>query len=151
LNKLRLFWDSCALIDAVFAPDDSPYSDLLDLGESGSVDMRISPDVTRECEAILRPYGAEALSLLAILLDEADFATTPPPNDEMVDYCEQITGYRNDARILAAAEECCADVLFTHDKQHFLGNPLISPPETNCRARSAKEALAWCLQKLLAG
>lgn len=150
-SRPRLFWDSSALIDAVFAPEDSPYYDLFDLGETGAVDMRVSPDVLRECEAILSRQGEEMLSLLAISLHEANFATTPLPNAGTVAYCEQLTGYRNDARILAAAEECLADILVTHDRQHFLGNPLISPPETHCRVRTAQEALAWCLEKLLAG
>jgi hypothetical protein len=150
ISKLRLIWDSSALIDAVLAPDDSPYSDLFELGEAGAVDMRIRPDVSRECEAILRPFGDEMVTLLAIILHEADFVTTSMPSSEMVDYCENLTGYRNDARILAAAEECRADLLVTHDKQHFLGNPLICPPDTYCRARTAGEALLWCLQRLVA-
>jgi hypothetical protein len=148
MSRPRLLWDSSALLDAVFALDDSPYYDLLDLGEAGAIDMRVSPDVIRECEAILRQYGDELLALLAVVLHEANFATTPLPGEETIDYCEQLTGYRNDARILAAAEECLADVLVTHDKMHFIGNPLISPPDTHCRVKTAQETLDWCLQKL---
>jgi len=147
-NRPRLFWDSSALLDALFAREDSPYYDLFDLGETGTVDMRISPDVTRECEAILRPYGEEGVELLAVSLYEANFATTPLPSKETIDYCEQLTGYRNDAKILAAAEECLADILVTHDKKHFIGNPLISPPDTHCRVKTAQETLEWCQQKL---
>ena len=147
-NKLRLFWDSSALIDALFSMDDSPYFDLFSLGELGTIDMRISPDVRRECEAVLRPHGAEMTALLAEVLRETNFATTSLPNSETIDYCEQLTGYRNDAKILAAAEECLADVLVTHDKQHFIGNPLISPPDTHCRVKTARETLEWCLLKL---
>jgi hypothetical protein len=112
--------------------------------------MRISPDVLRECERILR-YGQQSeakVRLLADALSSANFATTPPPDDKTVDYCEQLTGYRADARVLAGAEECLADLLVTHDKQHFLGNPLIGPPDTNCRVRTADEALTWCLRKI---
>jgi hypothetical protein len=60
----------------------------------------------------------------------------------MVNYCEQLTGYRSDARILAAAEECLADILVTHDRKHFVGNPLISPPDTHSRVKTAQEALS---------
>src|SRR5689334_12356986 len=102
MSRSRLFWDSSALLDAVFALDDSPYYDLIALGEAGAVDMRVSPDVIREFEAILRRYGDELLALLAVALHEANFATTPLPGQEAIDYCEQLTGYRNDARILAA-------------------------------------------------
>jgi hypothetical protein len=146
----RLFWDSSAVIDAILALDDSPYYDLFDLGESGFADMRISPDVMRECEAILRRYGDDLVALLAVALHEANFATTPSPAKETVDYCQGLTGYRNDARILAAAEECLADILVTHDRSHFLGNPLFSPPETRCRAKTAAETLTWLLERLAA-
>jgi predicted nucleic acid-binding protein len=148
--KPRLFWDSSALIDALFALEDSPYYDLFDLGEAGTVDMRVSPDVIRECEAILRRRGDDLVGLLAVALHEANFATTLLPNQEMVDYCEQLTGYRSDARILAAAEEYLADVLVTHDKTHFLGNPLLSPPDTHCRVKTAQETLDWLLERMTA-
>ncbi len=149
MNRPRLFWDSSALLDGIFALHDSPYHELFSLGESSSVDMRISPDVSRECEGILRSYGAEMVRLLAIALHEANFATTPLPDKKTIDYCEQLTGYRNDAKILAAAEECLADVLVTHDKTHFIGNPLISPPDTHCRVKTAQETLDWLLKRLL--
>ena len=149
-SRPPIFWDSSALLDAIFARDDSPYYDLLALGETDAVDMRVSPDVLRECQTILRRHGEEPVSLLAIALSEANFATTPIPNDDTVDRCEQLTGYRNDARILAAAEECEADILITHDKQQFLGNPLISPPDARCRVMTAEDGLDWCLRMLIA-
>jgi hypothetical protein len=40
-------------------------------------------------------------------------------------------------------------VLVAHDRQHFVGNPLISPPDTHCRVKTAQEALEWCLQRLI--
>jgi hypothetical protein len=62
-----------------------------------------------------------------------------------------LTGYRNDAKILAAAEECLADVLVTWDRQHLLDNPLISPPDTHCRAKSPADALDWRRRRLISG
>ena len=150
MNKPRLFWDTSALMDATFALEDSPYYDLFRLGETKAVDMRISPDVTCECEGVLRSYGKEMVALLAIALDEANFAITSLPSEDTIDYCEQLTGYRSDAKILAAAEECLADILVTHDKTHFIGNPLISPPDTHCRVMTAQESLDWCLKILMA-
>ena len=112
--------------------------------------MRISSDVLREAEGVLRGglRAGEKVQLLAIALASANFAATSSPSKETIDYCEGLTGYRADAFVLAAAEECLADVLVTHDKQHFIGNPLISPPDTHCRVRTAAEALEWCLKKL---
>jgi predicted nucleic acid-binding protein len=149
--KPRLLWDSSALIDAVLAPAESPYYELLDLGESGAIDMRISTDVLRESERIVGRYGRDLLSLLAIVLADANFATTPAPANSTVDHCMRLTGYRNDAKIVAAAEECLADILVTWDRQHFLDNPLISPPDTHCRAKSPVAALDWCRHRLISG
>jgi len=151
-RKPRLFWDTSALVDAVFAIDGSPYRDLFELAEASLIDMRISRDVLREAESVLRagPRGDEKVSLLAIALSSADFGVAPEPCDETIAACEQITGYRKDARILAAAEECMADILVTHDRQHFIGNPLVSPPDTHCRARTADETLEWCLVRIAA-
>ncbi len=147
-DRPRLFWDSSALIDVMFAVDDSPYYELFGLGEAQAVDMRISPDVLRECDAILRRYSSTVVALFAVTIHEANFATTLPPSDQTIEYCVGLTGYRNDARILAAAEECLVDVLVTHDRTHFIGNPLISPPDTHCRAMTAQQALEWRLSRL---
>jgi predicted nucleic acid-binding protein len=150
-SEPRLFWDSSALIDAVLAPDDSPYYELFDLGESGAVDMRVSPDVIRESEAIFRKHGGNLVTLLALALHNANFATTSAPNKDTIDQCERLTGYRNDARVLAAAEECLADIFITHDKAHFLGNPLLGPPDTHCRIMTAEEALDWLSEQMADG
>jgi hypothetical protein len=147
-DRPKIFWDSSALIDAIFALDESPYRGLLGLGESNVADMRVSPDVLRECQAVLRWYGDDTLLKLAAVLVEANFATTSAPNLESIEHCKQLTGYRNDALILGAADQCRADVLLTHDRQHFIGSPLISPPEAHCRALSAADALDWCIRAL---
>lgn len=148
--KPSIFCDSSALLDALFAMDDSPYFDLFDLGEAGTFDLRVSPDVIRECENILRKRGDDLVPLLAIALFEANFGIVSTPNEETVNYCEQLTGYRSDARVLAGAEECLADIFVTHDKTHFLGNPLLGPPDTHCRVKTAQETLDWLLERLIA-
>jgi len=52
--KPRVFWDTSALIDAIFANEDSPYFDLFELGATAAVDMRVSFDIlyTTACSKI---------------------------------------------------------------------------------------------------
>src|SRR5690349_18865772 len=121
---------------------------LLHLGEAGAVDMRVSRDVLRECEAVIRSRNSSLVPQLAIILDQANFAITLDSNDETIERCADLTGYRPDARILAAAIETAADMLVTHDSTHFLGNPLIGPSETNLRTGTAAECLGWCKEML---
>jgi hypothetical protein len=147
-SKPILFWDSAALIRAVMGEMRDPYRQLLRLGEVEVVDMRLSPDVTREVERILRRYGDDLVGDLARILDRARFAVTLDPSDETVDWCEELTGYRPDARVVAAAHECGADVLLTHDHRHLLDNPLLGPPDMRCVVRTPQECLDWLRERL---
>ena len=96
------------------------------------------------------PYYSKGLAakVAELVNGGCGFKSEMKLTEPTVDYCVQLTGYRNDARILAAAEECRADLLVTHDKTHLLRNPLISPPDTHCRVKTAQEALDWLLERL---
>ena len=143
MHRPILFWDSAALIRAVMGESRDPYRQLLQWGEIGAVDMRLSRDVMRETERVLRRYGEDVIEDFARLLDRARFALTLDPTEETVNWCIELTGYRPDARILAAAHECNADVLLTLDREHLLGNPLLGPPDMRCVVRSPQECLEW--------
>ena len=136
-----LFWDSAALIRAVMGEANDPYRQLLQWGEAGLLDMRLSRDVIREVERILRTFDDDLVASFAVILDRAGFAVTPDPNTETVDWCEGLTGYRPDGRIVAAAHECNADFLLTYDRQHLLDNPLLGPPDMRCRVRTPQACL----------
>ena len=119
------------------------------MGEAGALTMRLSRDVLRDTEYLLKRRKPELLSELALILHQADFSLTTDPNEGPVDDCEEMTGYRPDARVLAAAVECGADLFITHDTLHFLQNPLVGPPNTRLRVVTHREALEWCLEKLI--
>ena len=138
-----LFWDSAALIRAVMGEAHDPYRQLLQWGEIGAVDMRIFRDVTRETERVLRRFGEDVIEDFARLLDRARFAFTLDPSEDTVNWCMELTEYQPDARIVAAAHECNADVLLTFDQQHLLGNPLLGPPDMHCIVRTPQECLSW--------
>ncbi|HLK60697.1 MAG TPA: PIN domain-containing protein [Chthonomonadaceae bacterium] len=144
-SKPKLFWDSSGLLAAVMSPDAMSASrQLLRLGEVGAVDMRASREVLRDIETLVRKRKAALLPQLAQILDRANIAITLDPNQETVDRCIEMTGYLPDARVLAAAVECDADLFLTFDTEHFLQNPLIGPPDTRLRVVTPKQALDWC-------
>jgi predicted nucleic acid-binding protein len=140
--RVKLFWDSSGLISAIMSThENSSGRILLKLGEAGVVDMRVSREVLGDCDRVLRRINPERLKQLAVLLHQANFATTLDPEKETVERCIEMTGYRLDACVLAAAIECDADLFLTHDGKHFLQNPLIGPPDTRLRVMTLNQAL----------
>jgi predicted nucleic acid-binding protein len=149
--KPKLFWDSSGLISAIMSSNDNSSGRLLlKLGEAGLVDMRVSREVLKDCEHVLRTRKPERLKLLALLLDRANIAIALDPNRETIKRCIEMTGYEPDGRVLAAAIECDADLFLTHDAEHFLQNPLIGPPDTRLRVMTLYQALEWVREHLKA-
>jgi predicted nucleic acid-binding protein len=149
--KPKLFWDSSGLVAAVMSSDEnSPGRLLLKLGETGAVDMRVSREVLGDCDRVLRRINPERVKQMAVLLHQANVATTLNPNQETIERCIDMTGYEPDARVLAAAIECDADLFLTQDTQHFLQNPLIGPPDTRLRVMTLYQALEWVHERLKA-
>lgn len=150
-TKPIIFWDSSALIAAVMSRNaDAAGRQLLRLGEAGVLDLRVSREVLRDCEFVVRKRSAALLPQLALILAQANFGTTLDPDPITVDRCLDMTGYLPDARVLAAAIECDADIFLTHDTEHFLQNPLIGPPDTKLRVMTLAQCLAWCRDRLQA-
>ncbi len=149
--KPKLFWDSSGLIAAVLSPsDNSPGRLLLKLGEAGALDMRVNREVLGDCDRVLRRINPDYVRQLAVILHQANVATTLDPERETVERCIEMTGYEPDARVLAAAIECDADLFLTHDIEHFLQNPLIGPPDTRLRVMNLRDALQWVRNRLKA-
>lgn len=119
------------------------------LGEAGVLDLRISREVIGDVERFVRARKPDILPKIAQIIDRAGAAITAEPAEETIAFCEQLTGYRPDARILAAAMECAADVLVTYDSTHLLGNSKIAPPDTSILVQNPKDCLEWCYHQWL--
>ena len=141
----KVFLDSSGFIAAVITPREStPIYRLVMLGEQGVVDLRISREVISDVERFIRGRNPALLPRVAEIIAQGRMATTSEPSEVTIDRCAALTGYRPDARILAAAIECAADVLVTFDKTHLLGNPSIKPPEVSVMVMNAQDCLEWC-------
>ena len=142
--KPKLFWDSSGLIAAIMSSNENSAGRLLlKLGEAGVVDMRVSREVLSDCDRVLRSRRPALVKQLAVLLHQANIATALDPNSETIAHCIEMTGYEPDARVLAAAVDCDADLFLTQDTVHFLQNPLIGPPDTKLRVVTLPQALEW--------
>jgi predicted nucleic acid-binding protein len=147
--KPKLFWDSSALLATVMSSNEnSPGHFLLQLGEANAVDLRASREVLQDCDRVLRRINPERVRQLAVILHEANIATTFDPDPETVERCIEMTGYEPDARVLAAAIECDADLFLTQDTKHFLQNPLIGPPDTRLRVVTLYQGMEWTRERL---
>ena len=149
-NKPRVFWDSSGIITAIFSK--RPHSEarqILQLGDLGFVDMRYCREVVRDAQFVVNKYRPDLMLELALTLDRANFAgESAQPAWETVEACFEMTAYLPDARVLACAVECDADIFVTTDKEHFVGNPLIGPPKTRLRVMTPPEALDWLQEEL---
>lgn len=140
-----MFLDSNGLISAVITPREStPIYRLVMLGEQSVIDLRLSREVIADVERFIRRRDAALLPKVADIIAKGRMATTPEPNEDTIARCEELTGYRPDARILAAAIECDADILVSFDRAHLLGNPKIKPPDVRVQVMTAKDCLEWC-------
>lgn len=145
-SKPCVFLDSSALIAAIFSPrTDSASRQLLRLGESTLMELRVNREVLRDTEYLVRKRKPALLAVLALLMDQSNIEIVSDASREMIERCLEMTGYLPDARVLAAAVECGADVFTTYDTEHFLQNPLIGPPRTRLRVLNAPQTVAWCL------
>ena len=141
----KVFLDSSGFISALITPrENTPIYRLVMLGEQGVIDLRISREVISDVERFVRGRNPTLLPKVAEIIALGRMAITSDPNDDTITQCEALTGDRPDARILAAAIECAADVLVTFDSTHLLGNPHIKPPEVSVMVMNAQDCLEWC-------
>ena len=81
----------------------------------------------REAQGVLQALLGGDSKRVKVLLAEnpamANIAIAPPPSEVMVLQCLDLTHYRPDARVLAAAIERDFEVLVTYDKTHLLKIP----------------------------
>ena len=142
--KPRLFWDSSGLLGAIMSSsENSPGRVLFALGEAGLIDMRVSREVLNDCDRVLRSRKPVLVRQLAVILHQARIVMAPEPNREIIARCTAMTEYTSDARVLAAAIACDADLFLSQDSVHFLQNPLIGSPDTKPRVVTLQQALEW--------
>lgn len=102
-------------------------------------------EVLRDTEYLIRKRKPALLAIFALLLDESHVEVVADASRKLVELRLEMTGCLPDARVLAAAVGCDADVFVIYDTEHFLQNPLIGPPRTRLRVLKAPQTVAWYL------
>jgi predicted nucleic acid-binding protein len=156
IDPPKIFLDTSLIIAMTMAENPkSPGRGLFRLAVEGFLDLRISPDVLREAEQVLKEEagsdsvkGSNWVARLAENLASANVATTEAPSEVTVQLCMQYTKYRPDAKIIAAAMEADADIVVSYDRQHLLNNAMIRPPNTRFIVMSGGEALEWAIDQI---
>jgi predicted nucleic acid-binding protein len=95
---------------------------LLRLGETGAIELLISPQVLAELQAALARKVPESLPLAAVLLDRSTATVVTPPDQAHLELAGALIAHPGDAVIVAAAWQASSDFLVTLDRQHFLEN-----------------------------
>ena len=154
LSPPKLFLYAALLVAALFSenPATPPGYGLFKLGEASLIDLYTSEDALREAQGVLQALLGGDSERVKVLLAEnlamANVAITPPPSEATVLQCLDLTHYRPDARVLAAAIERDCEVFVTYDKAHLLRNPLIGPPNTRLVVMTGGEAKAWAIDQI---
>ncbi len=126
IRKPDLFLDTSALFAGVWSAEGGGQH-LLKLGEVDAVQLVVSSQVLVEMERALRKKAPHQLANLAVLLECSGVKVVERPTQSMVETCLHLTGYENDAVVIAAAWSAESDYFVTLDQRHFLGNgPLAS-------------------------
>lgn len=121
----RVFLDSSAVIAGVWSRRGGGRALLL-LGESGAIELLVSPRVLSEIEAVLHREAPDLVTEMVLLLDRSQVQVVGSPDPELIARCTELTGHPGDGRILAEACSAEPDYFVTLDRRHLLGNQAIA-------------------------
>lgn len=115
----RIFLDTSVIISAVLSKKGGSRKLFL-LGEAGVLELKVGPNVLRECEEVIRRKVPASLPTLAYLLEIAKVEATGQPTSDFIPSAKRMVAYSPDAYVLAEAMTVELDWFITHDKEHFL-------------------------------
>ena len=152
-DRPRVFLDTTILIAlALSTREHPPGRYFFEMAIHGLIDLVVSRNVTSEMEGVLRDRAPDrAPKLIAMIAENlilAGVIHAAEPNEETVDTCLNLTSYRPDAKVIAAAIETACEVFVTTDAEHLLRNPKIGSPKTRVVVMDVQEALVWCQDQI---
>lgn len=147
MPELRVFLDTSAVFAAVLSATGGARA-LLKLGESGAIHVWVGPTVLREADEVFRRKAADLLPLLATLLHQAQVEVGPAATAAQQAQAGALVDDAPDARVVAEALACRAELLVTHDQEHLLRNPRLDV--LPCKVGTPGDCLAWLRQRWVA-
>jgi predicted nucleic acid-binding protein len=117
----KVFLDTSALFAGPWSREGGARL-LLQLGEAGVLQLRVSALVLEEIERALREKAPETLGRLALVLDRSRLEVAPKPRPARVRQARKLVRHPGDALVIAAAWDAGVDYFVTLDRKHFLDN-----------------------------
>jgi predicted nucleic acid-binding protein len=118
-KNIRVFLDTSVLFSAVLSSTGGARKLFL-LGEAGSLELVVGPNVLREADEVVRRKAPASLPMLAQLLEIGKVHTALAPTTKQIESARKMVAYIPDARVLAEAIRSASDWFVTHDKEHFI-------------------------------
>jgi predicted nucleic acid-binding protein len=124
----KVFLDTSALFAGLWSREGGARL-LLQLGEAGVLQLRVSALVLEEIERALREKAPETLGRLALVLDRSGLEVVAKPRPATLRRARPLRGpggklvrHPGDALVIAAAWDAGVDYCVTLDRKHFLNN-----------------------------
>lgn len=146
MRQPRIFLDTSALFAAVWSAQGGARA-LARLGELCTVSLVVSSQVLTELDRTVNSKASQIIADVAVILNEARLTVVDPAPSALVNYCESLTGYANDAHVLAAAWHAHVDYFVTLDRKHFLSNEVLIQ-ESPFPIGTPGDCLGWLRTKL---
>jgi predicted nucleic acid-binding protein len=146
MPKLHIFLDSSALMAGAISESGAAHV-LLNLGESRDISLTVSELVILEIEHSIARKSPSNLNDLRRLIRLSNLRIVPNPSRKEVEANLYLISDPSDAPILLAAMKANVDYLVTHNRKHFLDDPVVAE-RSGLRIGSPGEALAWLRDNL---
>jgi predicted nucleic acid-binding protein len=123
-KKIDAFLDTSVIIAAVMSPTGGARM-LFHLGDAQAIRLFVGKTVLTEADEVLRRKALKLLPFLAELLHLGRVTVGAKPTKSNLEKVTALVSYRPDALVLAEALQAAPDWFVTHDREHFLKNPIL--------------------------
>lgn len=146
MPKFNIFLDSSALIAGAISETGAAHV-LLNLGESKDIVLTVSELVIWESERSMAKKAPDNLNDLRTLIKLSNLRIVDNPSPVEVEANLYLIDDPNDVPILLAAMEARVDYLATHNRKHFLDDPMVSE-RSGLKIGTPGDVLAWLRENL---
>jgi predicted nucleic acid-binding protein len=146
MPKFHIFLDSSVLMAGAISESGAAHV-LLNLGESKDIILTVSELVILETERSMARKSPSNLNDLRRLIRLSNLRIVPNPSRKEVEANLYLISDPNDVPILLAAMKANVDYLVTHNRKHFLDDPMVSE-RSGLKIGTPGDALAWLRDNL---
>ena len=140
----KVFLDTSVIVSAVMSPSGGARL-LFHLSHVGAIQLLAGKRVLAEAEQVFRSKAPDLLGLLAQLLDEANIEMVNNPTSKQLIEAASLISYAPDAHVLAEAISSHPDWFVSHDKEHFLDNPVLN--DLPFHIGTPGDVITWLLEQ----